>query len=79
MHREPDVEFNPRSPGLGPGPEAGAKPLRHPGIPELKFKKRKEKRGAQVAQLVECLTLDLSSGLNLGVVSLSPTLNVQPT
>ena len=29
MHREPDVGFDPGS----PGPKAGAKPLRHPGIP----------------------------------------------
>ena len=33
MHREPDVGFDPGSPGSGPGPKAGAKPLRHPGIP----------------------------------------------
>ena len=33
MHREPDVGFDPESPGLRPGPKAGAKPLRHPGIP----------------------------------------------
>ena len=25
--------LDPRSPGLGPGPKAGAKPLSHPGIP----------------------------------------------
>ena len=35
MHREPDVGFDPGSPGSCPGPKAGAKPLRHPGIPEL--------------------------------------------
>ena len=35
MHREPDVGFDPRSPGSCPGPKAGAKPLRHPGIPEI--------------------------------------------
>ena len=34
MHREPDVGFDPRSPGSCPGPKAGAKPLRHPGIPD---------------------------------------------
>ena len=34
MHREPDVGFNPESPGSCPGPKAGAKPLRHPGTPE---------------------------------------------
>ena len=33
MHWEPDVGFHPGSPGLRPGPKAGAKPLRHPGIP----------------------------------------------
>ena len=34
VHREPDVGFDPESPGSRPGPKAGAKPLRHPGIPE---------------------------------------------
>ena len=33
MHREPDVGFNPGPPGSRPGRKAGAKPLRHPGIP----------------------------------------------
>ena len=33
MHREPDVGFDPGSPGSRLGPKAGAKPLRHPGIP----------------------------------------------
>ena len=33
MHREPDVGFDPGSPGSCPGPKAVAKPLRHPGIP----------------------------------------------
>ena len=32
MHREPDVGFDPGSPGSRPGPKAGPKPLRHPGI-----------------------------------------------
>ena len=35
MHQEPDVGFDPGSPGSRPGPKAGAKPLRHPGIPAL--------------------------------------------
>ena len=38
MHREPDVGFDPGSPGSRPGPKAGAKPLRHPGIPIHSFK-----------------------------------------
>ena len=33
MHREPDVGFDLGSPGSRPGPKAGAKLLRHPGIP----------------------------------------------
>ena len=33
MHREPDVGFDPGSPGSRPGPKAGAKLLRHPGFP----------------------------------------------
>ena len=37
MHREPDVGFDPGSPGSRPGPKAGAKPLRHPGIPRKIF------------------------------------------
>ena len=37
MHREPDVGFDPGSPGSRPGPKAGAKPLRHPGIPFFPF------------------------------------------
>ena len=38
MHREPNVGFDPGSPGSRPGPKAGAaKPLRHPGIPRLEF------------------------------------------
>ena len=38
MHREPDVGFDPGSPGSRPGPKAGAKPLCHPGIQMLSFK-----------------------------------------
>ena len=38
MHREPDMGFDPGSPGSRPGPKAGARPLRHPGIPKLDFK-----------------------------------------
>ena len=37
MHREPDVGFDPGSPGSRPGPKAGTKPLRHPGIPADTF------------------------------------------
>ena len=38
MHQEPDVGFDSGSPGSCPGPKAGAKPLRHPGIPMWVFK-----------------------------------------
>ena len=37
MHRDPDVGFDPGSPGSRPGPKAGAKLLRHPGIPTFFF------------------------------------------
>ena len=37
IHREPDVGFDPGSPGSRPGSKAGAKPLRHPGIPVWRF------------------------------------------
>ena len=37
MHQKPDVGFDPGSPGSRPGPKAGAKPLRHPGIPHFAF------------------------------------------
>ena len=39
MHREPDVGFDPRSPGSRPGPKAGSEPLRHPGTPLFYFLK----------------------------------------
>ena len=40
MHRAPDVGFDPGSPGSRPGPKAGAKPLRYPGIPTELFLKK---------------------------------------
>ena len=33
-----DVGIDPGSPESRPGPKAGAKPLRHPGIPHIYFK-----------------------------------------
>ena len=37
MHRKPDVGLDPGYPGSRPGPKAGAKLLRHPGIPYSNF------------------------------------------
>ena len=37
MHREPNVGLHPGTPGSRPGPNAGAKPLSHPGIPYGQF------------------------------------------
>ena len=34
-HWDPDVGFDPGSPGLCPGPKAGFKLLLHPGIPVI--------------------------------------------
>ena len=42
MGREPDMGFDPGSPGSCPGPKAGAKPLHHPGIPLWYFQKEDE-------------------------------------
>ena len=35
--QEPDMGLDPRTPGSRPGPKAGVKPLRHPGIPKVLF------------------------------------------
>ena len=40
MNREPDVGLDPGSSGSRPGPKAGAKPLRHPGIPLICIRKK---------------------------------------
>ena len=37
--REPDVGLNPGTPGSHPELQAGAKPLSHPGIPNLQLSK----------------------------------------
>ena len=51
MHREPDVGFDPGSPGSRPGPKVGAKPLRHPGIPKLLTTKNKPTgKGGQICE-----------------------------
>ena len=42
MHWEPDVGFDPGSPGSRPGPKAGAKPQRHPGIPQNSVLKKSD-------------------------------------
>ena len=49
MHREPDMGFDPGSPGSRPEPKAGAKPLRHPGIPRSILK---EERSASQSCIV---------------------------
>ena len=45
LHREPDVGLDPGSPGLRLGPKAGAKPLRHPGMPEICFLNKSDSDG----------------------------------
>ena len=34
---EPNMGLDPTTPGSHPGPKAGAKPLSHPGVPEIMF------------------------------------------
>ena len=54
MHREPDVGFDPGSPGSGPGPKAGATPLHHPGIPFI-ISKYREQHGFVCFSSFNCL------------------------
>ena len=54
MHREPDVGFDPGSPGSRPGPKAGAKPLRHPGIPNVWLLIETTELGDLFLQSVSC-------------------------
>ena len=64
MHQEPDLGFDPGSPGSCPGPKAGAKPLRHPGIPlTFLFVEIEGQRTAfiEVNCLIWCLVVDKSS------------------
>ena len=50
--REPDAGLDPRTPGLRPGPKAGAKSLSHPGNPSVVVlkKTRQEIMGPQLSQ-----------------------------
>ena len=52
MHREPDVGFDPGSPGSRPGSKPGAKPLHHPGIPIYLFMRHTE-RGRDIGKREE--------------------------
>ena len=40
---DPDVGFDPRTPGSRPEPKAGAQPLSHPGVP-IDFPKARDSR-----------------------------------
>ena len=74
MHWKPDVGFDPGSPGSRLGPKAGAKSLRHPGIPKIcSLKNNTFSCDTWLAQLEDHATLDL------GTVGLSPTLGVDTT
>ena len=64
MHREPDVGFDPGSPGSRPGPKAGAKPLRHPGIPTILFLSAKELERIQMSFNGKQINCDTSTRLN---------------
>ena len=72
MHREPDVGFDPGSPWLRPGPKAGAKPLRHPGIPNgpifkyflILFKNYSNKKKTRIKKkLVTFLLYEFEKGI----------------
>ena len=80
MHPEPDVGFDPWSPGSHPGPKAGAKPLHQPGIPRPVFlntefllnvtssfrpKAVQSQRALENAAIPFALGLDLGFGISL--------------
>ena len=76
--REPDVGFDPRTPGSRPGPKAGTKPQSHPGIPYsltlyALLKICTDYKGALVALSVQRPTFDSGSGHDLRVLGWSPT------
>ena len=56
--RKPHMGFNPGSPGSCPGPKAGTKPLRHPGIPLPGLNSRK---GCAFLKQVVSLVLSTST------------------
>ena len=61
MHREPDVGFDPGSPGSCSGPKAGAKPLRHPGIPILLILSKNQLLVSLIYSTVLLVSISLSS------------------
>ena len=73
MHREADVGFDPGSPGSRPGPKAGAKPLRYPGIPTQHISKKHPASGSEAQTsafsfslcLVPCYSLYTSLDFSL--------------
>ena len=78
MHREPDVGFNPRSPGLRPGPKAGAKPLRHPGIPKTEWFLEYSQNCASIT-IIDFRTFHYLQKENLYPISFTPHSLLLPT
>ena len=56
MHGDPDVGFDPGSPESRPGPKAGVKPLRHPGIPYFQLLEDPSQCFPQCLHLFTCPT-----------------------
>ena len=59
IHWEADMGFDPRSPGWRPEPKAGAKTLRHPGIPTHSFQHH---MGHSTEQIISWPTNQPSAG-----------------
>ena len=55
MPREPDVGFDPGSPGSRHGPKAGAKLMSHPGIPYFQLLEDASQCFPQWLNLFACL------------------------
>ena len=58
--QEPDAGLDPGTPGLRPGPKAGAKPLSHPGIPLCSpfVNNAAMNRGVEISQDLLSILLD---------------------
>ena len=78
MHREPDVGFDPGSPGSRPGPKAGAKPLRHPGIPLPPISTSHVHLGSQSCSVVKSTQVAHCLRMNLCLTAYQPCDRGQP-
>ena len=75
MHQELDMGFDPRSPGSRPGPKAGAKLLRHPGIPS--FQEFHRESQSKDSHAFNCILITWKGLLEMQMPRLHPSLLIQ--